>query len=174
MNISSRNIAVLTVFGLVAAGLGMQTWYWGQLPDRIATHFGIDGSPNEWMSKANATLLLCGVQVGLPLLLLGIALSLSKIPNSLINIPNREYWLQADRREASLGHMQNMLAWIAVLVAIEINAIVHLTFLANRDGTGLNKGLFVGILLTFLAAIFTIAGTSMWRFRMPVGDSCRE
>lgn len=38
---------------------------WSKLPDPMATHFGIDGTPNGWSSKAFTVF-------GLPLLLLGI------------------------------------------------------------------------------------------------------
>lgn len=164
---SSRKIAILLVVVLTAFGLCLHAWYWTQLPDRIATHFGIDGNPNDWMSKTNATLLLCSLQVGLPLIFLFIGSTLPKLPSSVINIPNREYWLQPERRSSSISHMNSMLAWIAVLIALEMIAIVHLTFLANRSGTSLDTNLFWVILGIFLLSVFSIAGRSMWHFRLP-------
>jgi uncharacterized membrane protein len=42
---------------------------WQQLPDTIATHFDLQGRPNDWMDKTNAVLLLGGVSLFLYLLL---------------------------------------------------------------------------------------------------------
>jgi uncharacterized membrane protein len=164
---SSRNIAIYLVVALTAFGLALHAWYWTQLPDRVATHFGIDGNPNDWMSKANATILLCALQVSLPAIFLFIGWTLTKLPTSVINIPNREYWLQPERRLNSLSRMTTMLAWIAVLIAMEMVAIVHLTFLANRSGTSLDTNSFWVILGTFLLSVFGVVGRSMWHFRLP-------
>lgn len=164
---SSKNIAISLVILLTLFGLGLHVWYWTQLPDRMATHFGVDGKPNEWMSKTNGTMLLCGTQVGLPLLLLLIGSLLPSLPASLVSIPNRQYWLQPERRTDSIAHMATMLAWIAVLISMELIAIVHLTFLANRSGTALDTQSFLAILAIFLVGVFGIAGGSVWRFRLP-------
>ena len=167
MTMSSRNIAILLVVVLTIFGLSLHAWYWTQLPDRVATHFGIDGNPNDWMSKTNATILLCSLQVGLPLFFLTIGFLLSKLPASVINIPNREYWLHPERRVDTITHMTKMLSWIAVLMTLEMISIVHLTFLANRSGTALNTNLFLVILGVFLVTVFCIAVRSMWHFRLP-------
>ena len=163
----TKNLATSLVVALTAIGLILHAWYWTELPDRIATHFGIDGSPNQWMSKGSGTLLLVAIQIGLPMLFLGIARLLARLPSEVINIPHREYWLHPERRAASLSHMTSMLGWIAVLIALELLAIVHITFLANRSGTPLNSTLFMVILFAFLLAVFTVAGRSMWHFRLP-------
>ena len=164
---SSKNIPILVVLFVTILGVSLHFWYLPQLPDRIATHFGMNGEPNEWMSKTNATLLLAGIQVGLPLFLLGVGLLIPKVPNSMINIPNRDYWLQPERRVASLGRVSTMLAWIAVLVSVEMLAVIHLTFLANKSDEDLNTSLLVGILVGFLAAVFCLVGKNMWHFRRP-------
>lgn len=163
---SNASYALVAI--LVLIGLALHTWYLPQLPEKIAMHFGADGQPNQWMSKWSGTLLLCCVQVGLPILFLGIGIIIKKLPASTINIPNREYWLHPDRRATTLGHVSKMLAWITVLVSLEMIGIVHLTFLSNRDGKPLNMYWFFTILVFFLAGVFGIAGRSMWRFRLPM------
>lgn len=42
----------------------------GELPVRVATHFGVDGAPDDWMSRGAALWVGGLVAVGLPLLLL--------------------------------------------------------------------------------------------------------
>lgn len=92
--------------------LGQHAWYWPQLPDRVATHFGIDGQPNDWMSRTSSTLMLCGIQLGLPLFLAGVMSLANRLPDSMINIPHREYWLHPDRRAAtSLWRFRKPQSW---------------------------------------------------------------
>jgi len=164
---TSKSVAALLIAGITLFSLALHAWYWNQLPDRVATHFGIDGRPNDWMNKGYATALLCGIQVAMPLFLFGIGSLLQYIPSSMINIPHREYWLHADRREQTIEHVSKMLAWIAVLTSLEMMAIGHLTFLANRTGSPLNAPLFLTVLGLYLLGVFSLAGRSFWILRKP-------
>ena len=103
----------------------------------------------------------------MPLFLFGIGSLLQYIPSSMINIPHREYWLHPDRREQTIEHVSKMLAWIAVLSALEMMAIGHLTFLANRTGSPLNAPLFLTVLGLSLLGVFSLAGRSFWILRKP-------
>ena len=87
--------------------------------------------------------------------------------SSKASIPNREYWLHPDRRAETIMHMTTMLSWIAVLITLEMIAIVHLTFLANRSGMALNANLFLVVLGVFLLSVFSIVGRSKWHLRLP-------
>ena len=155
-------LATLMVFGVV-----QHAWYWPQLPDQVATHFGVDGQPNDWMSRSASTIVFLMLQLGVPMFMLGITSLAFRMPVSMLNIPNREYWLQPERRAATIAHMSLMMTWIAVLTSLFMTLIGHLTFMANKTGHGLNLPLFLSALIAFLIAVFTIAGRSMWHFRMP-------
>ncbi len=152
---------------LMVLGVFQHAWYWPQLPDQVATHFGVDGQPDDWMSRSASTTVFLILQLGVPMFLLGITSLAFRMPVSMLNIPNREYWLQPERRGATIAHMSLMMTWIAVLTSLFMTIIGHLTFMANKTGNGLNLPLFFSALVIFLIAIFTIAGRSMWHFRMP-------
>ena len=162
---ATRASAILVLLTIVSAV--QHAWYWPQLPDRVATHWGIDGQPNDWMTRTGATLMLCGLQIGVPLFLAAVTSLASRLPDSMINIPNRKYWLHPDRRSATLAWMNQMLAWIAVLTSLFMIGIGHLTFIANKTGSGLHVGFFVTALGAYLASVFSIAGRSLFRFRLP-------
>ncbi len=159
--------ALTLLFVLTIVSGAQHAWYWPQLPDRIATHWGIDGQPNDWMTRTAATLTLCGLQIGVPLFLVAVTWLACRMPDSMLNIPNREYWLQPDRRAVTLQWMKRMLAWIAVLTSLCMIGIGHLAFIANKTGGGLNVGLFWAVLGAYLACVFSIAGRSLFRFQMP-------
>ena len=164
---TSKNSAVYFVAFLLVASIAQHAWYWPQLPERVATHFGADGQPNDWMSRTASTLLLAGLQIGVPLFLMLINAISGRLPASMLNIPNKDYWLSPERRGATLCHMSRMMTWIIVLTASFMIVTAHLTFLANRNGTGLNMPVFGTALGIFLLCVFSIAGNSMWHFRRP-------
>lgn len=119
------------------------------------------------MSKTAFTLLTLGIQVGLPLFLAGLGRLIGVLPVSMVNLPNREYWFHPDRRAATVDHMQLMMTWIAVLSAMFIAIISHLTFLANRSGGSLNEAVFLVSLVVYLGVVFGFVGYSFWRFWLP-------
>jgi uncharacterized membrane protein len=55
---STIEVVCVTVVALgLLALLGMTAWWWPQLPAIIPTHFGLDGKPNAYGSKATVLLL---------------------------------------------------------------------------------------------------------------------
>jgi uncharacterized membrane protein len=67
---ATRPLVILVV--LTIASAVQHAWYWRHLPDRVATYLGIDGQPNDWMTRTSATVTLCGIQIGMPLLLVAV------------------------------------------------------------------------------------------------------
>jgi uncharacterized membrane protein len=167
LTMNSTKAGYLILAGLMLLGVFQHAWYWPQLPERVATHFGIDGKPNDWMSRSASTIVFLALQLGVPVFMLAMTSLAARMPVSMVNIPNREYWLHAERRVATMAHMSLMMTWIAVLTSLFMTVIGHLTFIANKTGDGLNLPLFLSALVIFLIAVFTIAGRSMWHFRMP-------
>jgi uncharacterized membrane protein len=155
-------IAVVSVIGI-----GLQAVYWPYMPERMATHFGPSGRPDGWMSRTSAVVFQAVLQIGLPALFIAIAWTLPRFPNSMINLPHREYWLAPERRAATLQHMSRMLLHIALAISIFIPIIGHLVFDANRRDGPLSMFPFLIALAAFLGAVFGIAGYSVWALRLP-------
>ncbi|MFM7056265.1 MAG: DUF1648 domain-containing protein [Planctomycetota bacterium] len=138
--------------------------YWRLLPERVATHFGADGVPNDWMNRTPATLVLGGFQLVFPLVLLSVVRLLKWIPNGLINIPHREYWLATERREASLAWLEGPMSSIAGLTAVLMVTTSHLTFRANMQSGRLEEIPFFVCLILYLAATFRLVFRILRRF----------
>lgn len=159
-------LAGLLVSSTVIA-IVQNAWYWQQLPARVATHFGIDGAPNAWMSRNAATAMMLTLQIGLPLFMAGFGASMRWLPPSLVNIPHRQYWFEPQRRESTVRTMRLMLMFMALLTSLFLIWLSHLTFRANLTGCGLplRDGL-AGIVL-YLVGVFATAAFSLWHFRRP-------
>jgi uncharacterized membrane protein len=163
----SRKQIVIILAALSLAACCQHAWYWGQLPERVATHFGVQGQPNDWMSRSAATVVMLATQIGLPWMLYGIAGSIRLFPVSLINVPNREYWLQGERREESLDYVQRMVGSVAILSSLLTAVIAHLAFDANRTGQGLAMGWFGFAMAIHMMAVTLLVAALYVRFRLP-------
>lgn len=142
--------------------------YWRVLPERVATHFGPGGEPNDWMDRTSAAILLGGFQLVFPLLLLSVVRLLKWIPNAFINIPHREYWLAPARRESALAWLARPMSGIAGLTAALLVVTSHLTFRANVRTGRLEEFPFFVCLATYLAGTFLLVIRILRRFgRVP-------
>ena len=89
---------LLLIFGLLllAAVLDL-VYYYPQLPDRLATHFNIEGQPDDWSGKGLFLMMYVLLLVIMTLVFPGMLLLLPVIPVSLVNVPNKEYWFAPER-----------------------------------------------------------------------------
>ncbi|QEG21090.1 DUF1648 domain-containing protein [Mariniblastus fucicola] len=127
-------------------------FYWDQLPARVASHFGPGGQANGWMSKPGFVAVMLATQVGVAAMMLGVGYLIRVLPTSMINIPNREYWLAESRRDRTLRETASMMAWIAAGTAVFLMVVYWLTLDANVDEKGLNST------ATWISTIVFIAG----------------
>ena len=167
LDLTNLKLPIALTIVTVLIGLGLQLWYWPQLPERMAIHFDINGNPNDWLDKSPATLLSVGLMALLPAFFIGISQAISWLPSSLINMPYREYWLAAERRETSLQWMTGWMLWFSVTMAIFLLVTNHLTFVANRDAQPLPPVWFGGSLVAFLSSTCVMILLMLNRFRKP-------
>lgn len=143
--------------------------YVGQLPENVASHFDGQGTADGWMSRTVFLGLCLGMQLDMSGLIVLIAWALPRIPVSLLNFPNREYWLDEIRRESTLRINQNMLLLIGGITAMLLVVVFQMTIMANLQSTPNLSGPAIWITLAvYLVAVFGIFGWMMWRFgRIP-------
>ncbi|MFN7732329.1 MAG: DUF1648 domain-containing protein [Pirellula sp.] len=158
---------VVAIVVVALIGIGLQAAYCPHMPERVATHFGPSGQPDGWMSRTSAVVFQAALQIGLPSLFVWIAWAIPRFPNSMINVPHREFWLAPERRAATLQRMSGMLLHIALANSIFVTVIGHLVYDANRRGGPLSMGPFVTALVVFIGFVLGIAGYSVWTLKLP-------
>jgi hypothetical protein len=100
----------------------------GALPERVASHFGRGGFANGWMTRgAYLGLVALGATV-LPLMTAALLSTLPRAFPRLANIPNRDYWLAAERREATLAALDGF-GWAFASLLTLFFAGMHWTIL---------------------------------------------
>jgi hypothetical protein len=105
----------------------------GRMPERVATHFDWRGQPNGWMSSQGYLAFMAVFGLVFPLVPAGLCLLLRFLPDSLINVPHREYWLAPERRGETAGYLiRHMLRLSSMMSALTI--VLHqVTFEANQQ-----------------------------------------
>jgi uncharacterized membrane protein len=105
-------IAVL----IAAAGF---VWFTsGELPPVMASHFGLGGEANGFSGRGTYTVVMLIMVVAVPLTVASTASLVRGLPNELINLPNREYWLAPERRAATLESLSTWSTAFALAVAL--------------------------------------------------------
>ena len=131
----------------------------GSLPERIATHFDLAGNADGHGSRDAFLLTFAAVIVGNAALFLGLAWLLPRVPDSLVNLPHKAYWLAPSRREASLAAvaaaLQRIAAATTALLVVEF-ALACAANRAERPALSPASNLALGAYLVYV-------GVAAWR-----------
>jgi len=141
-------------------------YYAGQLPENMATHFDGAGGANGFDSKASFLTIYAVTMLGLAGMFIVIAFSIQRLPVSMINLPNRDYWLSGDRAVRTRLIVGRELLRFGSATLLFFVAIIHLTIQANLNAT-LRLGSAFWVIFT-LYMFYTLVWTLllMRRFRM--------
>lgn len=124
------------------------------LPDRVAMHFGMDGTPDGWGRASTHASLMIGVQTLLLFLVLAIPWVVKKTPPRFVNIPNRDYWLSSDRIDETVSRIREHCDLLGVILQAFFIALGVCVASANlTDPVVLRPEYFVPILVVFLLSM---------------------
>ncbi|MEM9291661.1 MAG: DUF1648 domain-containing protein [Acidobacteriota bacterium] len=146
-------------------------YYYPQLPEQVATHFGVDGVADDWSSK-NAFFVGEGVAVVLMMLtFLVMPRFLRLMPDSLVNLPNKAYWLAPSRREATLQKMEDGMIWCGVATLGLMLVIFQWAIQANLQPPQQIPAGSLWLLLAAYSGVLMVWVVRFCRsFRLPAGE----
>ena len=153
----------IALFGYAAFVVGMAATY-ARLPERMASHFDANGVANGWMSRDGYVWFMVGV-VTFGSLTMVAALGLIRyLPNAVVNIPRRDYWLAPERRDETASTLMRFGLWMAGLNSLFFLAIHLLVVAANKSQPAtLSNGVW-WLLAAFLATTGVLAFKLYRRF----------
>jgi uncharacterized membrane protein len=159
------NIAKIILFVLIGVFFAQIIFYYPNLPEIVATHFDGTGRADGFMTKQNFVifevvflLLIVGEFALLPLLI-------EKMPNSLINLPNKSYWLAEERRAETFGNIRSYFQWFSILLLTLFIAVNQMVFRANINRENLLSTvlwLIIGAFMVFVV-VWLIKFVSQFR-----------
>ncbi|MFY7953795.1 MAG: DUF1648 domain-containing protein, partial [Armatimonadaceae bacterium] len=138
-------------FGIATALCHALAWR-PRLPLRLASHFDGAGNPDGWMGRDSSLLFYVGMVVFLGVLFGFLGPWIRRFPDSMVNLPDKEYWLAPERRDQTYRRISDSLAWLGVLCSVLIVALHEMTFRANlQTRPHLGSGSWI-LLMVFLVA----------------------
>ena len=150
----------------VVAIYQLATWF-GPLPGIVPSHFDAQGNADDEMGKGLFVGLFVMLHavflVGFPLL----GVLIKKLPASMINIPNREYWLAPERRESTVDYSTQFLwlmGWLSSWLMIGLFQLTALVAIGNRQTI---EPEFIWMIGLYLATVAVMTATLCFRFRLP-------
>jgi uncharacterized membrane protein len=160
---SSRTVFV----ALLAASLFQVAWYYPRLPERLASHFDAAGRANAFMPKPALFVLYAGVLALLSLIFLLTPVLIARLPNGMINLPNRDYWLVPERRALALAKVQAFSVGFGNAMLVFLLLVFRDVFRANLLETP-HLAMRIWVFLALLA-VFAIVWTVrlVQSFRIP-------
>ena len=114
---------------LILVCLLMMAYYYPQMPQRMASHFGADGRVNGWQSRDAFFVLMLLVTSTSAIVGFLAPRQIAARSNARINLPHRDYWLAPERRERTMRFISATMAWFACGILL---VLVSGTFLALR------------------------------------------
>ncbi len=144
------------------------------LPERVASHFDAAGAPNGWAPKDLFVGLYAGVLAIMAGSFFGLPVAMASMPTSMINLPNKDFWLAPERRDETWERVAAYMNAAGNAVMALLVYIFHLAFEANLGGGGpLGGGAAVAL---FVFVVFLIGWTVafMAAFAVPIGGGGRR
>lgn len=138
----------------------------GALPETVASHFGSGNAANGYMTRDGYRLFMLVFALVLPAFLAAMIGLLPRMRPKSINLPNRDYWLDPERREATLNALSAQGAWLGSMVALFVAAVHYVLLVANASSPPkLPADLFGMLVVGFLMLMALWLGALYLRFR---------
>jgi hypothetical protein len=139
-----------------------------ELPPVVATHFGLTGAANGWMSHRSYATLIIAFTIGFPLAIWAAVAFVPRRFPRLAKIPNRDAWLAPPQREGTLARLDTygrIDALAGVLLAAGLHALVIAKNVPSTGATVLGGAI---LLLAVAVVVLLVAAIAMKRaFRRP-------
>ncbi|MFA6033441.1 MAG: DUF1648 domain-containing protein [Myxococcota bacterium] len=151
---SSLQIALVAVAGVQIS------YFWGLMPPMMASHFGAGGQPNGWMNKESFVAIYVMVLALLNVIPLIGAIIIKKVPRSMINLPNKEYWLAPERIDRTAGMFMSYMEVFSAGITAFMVFVFQLAFRANIEKTAMDS------MVMFIAIGALVAFSIAWSIMM--------
>jgi len=139
--------------------VGQIVYYYPLLPQTMASHFDGNGTPNGWMEKSSFLVLECAI-FGLAIVeFLGLPLLIDRMPDSMVSLPNKEYWLAPERRAYVFEVFRMYFQWFSVGLLTMLVCVNQLVYRANITKTNFDSSIWL-----ILAGFFAFAIIWLVRF----------
>jgi len=137
------------------------------MPDRIAVQFDVNNKPIRWQNKHGFFAWHLCLLLGLNLIFLSIQLYLSKIRDSLINVPWKDYWFSTpERKSTALTMMKTALVYAGVFINFTYLLVYHVIYQENVSGAFPRVSVDTAVYSVLLLSLILVIGL-FWYMKPP-------
>lgn len=155
--LTNYRLASNIIWVTLIAGILQSAYFYPQLPETVATHFNASGNADSFSSKLSTGLMEIALLLFITFLFWGLAKFIPKIPNDLINLPNKEFWLAPERKERTLKTISAVIVWFGIATNIFLILTFQSVIQANLSGNYKLTFPFFIMLITYLIAIIALS-----------------
>jgi hypothetical protein len=138
------------------------------LPERVASHFIHGGQANGWMPRESYVMFILGAAVLVPLVVATFIAWLPRAFPRAVNLPNRMYWFDPDRRDATFASLSTFAFAFGSVLSVLIAGLHWAVVQANaRNPPVLAESAVNALLAAFAVAIVVWLIAWFLRFRRP-------
>jgi hypothetical protein len=162
-----RQLSLLVFLMICVLGAVHAAYWYPRLPERMATHFDLGGTPDDWSTKGTFFAIYYSVMAVSVLLLLGPALLFRVLPTGMMNIPNKGLWFSPEHVQESRDFLFYYFFWFASATLLLLVDLAEQTFRVNLGKSAAlpHLKLSLGCYLAF--AVLWIAGLMATFMRKP-------
>lgn len=147
----NRRLPTSVFFVLALVGALQYAYYAPRLPEVLASHFAGNGAVNGWQSKAAFFSMELAIVVLAAVVGFGVPRMIAAMPISLINLPNKEFWMSAERRDGTMSYIGMWSAWFGCALLAFLLFVMELAFRANlRTPPQFDNTAFIPALVAFV------------------------
>ena len=141
-----------------------------RLPERVATHFTLEGEADDWMPRTEHLWFMTCAGVGVPLIVVAAFLVIRKVPARFVNLPYREYWLAEERRPSTTAWMTRAGLWLGCGITLGMGVLHELMLRANQHAPAtLDSGPVFLVVAIMMACAVAFVIAMVLHFHKPPG-----
>ena len=129
-------------FALIIFALVLPLLYYSKLSNNIAVHFNAGGQADGWVSKKSFLMTQEILTLSIAVLFGTLAFLVSLLPESIINMPNKDYWLNDENISETYKLLQKSFLWFGSITIAFIALVFQETIAANLSGSNKLNGMF--------------------------------
>ena len=122
------NLSRIIFIAILLLCLGHAAYYYPLLPEHVASHFGASGRPDAWSDREAFVALYLAAAAVIAVLFSGIGPVLGRVPDRLINLPNKDHWLSPGRRQETIKVLSRQFLWFGSATLLLLLDIFHQSF----------------------------------------------
>ncbi len=152
---------------LLLAAATQAAYYYPLMPERVASHFDAAGRADGWMPKDGFFLFYALIVTLMSAIFTVLPRFVLRFPDSMINLPNKDYWLASKRREQTGEMIERYMNTAGNLTIALLLCVFQMAFRANLEAqASLPK--FMWLLIPAFVVVMIVWSIRFIRaFRLP-------